>query len=104
MRSTKTIAVAKRPSKKPSPQPAARLVRSGKVARWGNSLAFRIPQEVAERLNLTDGGRISLEVDGSSFTVRPVRRKWTEAELLQGVTPEMVGGEIDWGDPVGKEV
>lgn len=32
------------------------------------------------------------------------RKKWTEAELLRGVTPDMVGGEIDWGDPVGKEI
>ena len=32
------------------------------------------------------------------------RRKWIEAELLKRVTPKMVGGEVDWGEPVGKEV
>ncbi|MFM2303840.1 MAG: hypothetical protein RLZZ135_1250, partial [Cyanobacteriota bacterium] len=25
-------------------------------------------------------------------------------ELLEGVTPELIGGEYDWGTPVGKEV
>jgi antitoxin MazE len=80
------------------------LVRNSKVARWGNSLAFRIPQVVADRLRLTDGGQVSVEMEADSFTVRPVRKKWSESELLQGVTPEMVDGEIDWGDSVGKEV
>jgi len=32
------------------------------------------------------------------------RKKWTERELLRGVTPKMVGGEINWGPPVGKEI
>jgi antitoxin MazE len=83
---------------------AVSIVRNSKVARWGNSLAFRIPQDVVDRLNLTDGGQVSVEVRDDAFTVRPVRKKWTEAELLRGVTPDMVGGEIHWGDPVGKEI
>jgi antitoxin MazE len=81
----------------------SKVVRSGKVARWGNSLAFRIPQDIVEKLKLTEGGQVSMEVSSDSFTVRPVRKKWTEAELLRGVTPDIVGGEIDWGGPVGKE-
>lgn len=83
---------------------ARQPLRHSKVARWGNSLAFRIPQEIAEQLSLTDGEQVSVEVRSGALTVRPVRKKWTENELLQGVTPEMVGGEIDWGLPVGKEV
>jgi hypothetical protein len=34
---------------------------------------------------------------------RRSRRKWAEAELLNGVEPKMVSGEVDWGPPVGKE-
>jgi antitoxin MazE len=83
---------------------AAKVIRSGKVARWGNSLAFRIPQDIVEKLSLTEGGKVSMELSSDSFTVRPMRKKWTEAELLRGVTPDMVGGEVDWGGPVGKEV
>jgi len=85
--------------RRPAPPPA----RDSKVSRWGNSLAFRIPQDVVDHLNLTDGGHISVEVRGNSFTVRPLRKKWTEAELLQGVTPDIVGGEVNWGGPIGKE-
>ena len=82
------------------------LVTNGKVARWGNSLGLRIPREVVNRLNLKDGAAVSLEIGPDSVTIRPMRprKKWTEAELLKGVTPQMVKGEIDWGGPVGKEI
>jgi antitoxin MazE len=82
------------------------LVKNGKVARWGNSLGLRIPREAVDRLNLKDGADVSLEIGPNSVIIRPtrLRKKWTEAELLKGVTPEMIKGEIDWGGPVGKEV
>jgi len=83
-----------------------RMVKNGRIARWGNSLGLRIPREVVDRLNLKDGAPVSLEIGADSVTIRPTRprKKWTEAELLKGVTPQMVKGEIDWGGPVGKEV
>lgn len=77
---------------------------NSRVARWGSSLGVRIPAQVAQQLNLKPGEQVSVEAHAGSLTIRPVRRKWTEAELLKGVTPSMVGGEIDWGDPVGSEV
>jgi antitoxin MazE len=81
--------------------------RSSRIAKWGNSLGVRIPQEAAKQLHLQDGGQVSVEVMKDSLVIRPVRRarkKWTEKELLKGVTPEIVGGEMDWGPPVGKEL
>ncbi|HZL38035.1 MAG TPA: AbrB/MazE/SpoVT family DNA-binding domain-containing protein [Tepidisphaeraceae bacterium] len=71
------------------------------ISRWGNSLGLRIPQEAVDRLKLGAGAQVSLEVDSNSITIRPVRktRKWTEAQLLKGVTPGMIGGEIGWGKP-----
>ena len=35
---------------------------------------------------------------------RPRRSKYTLAQLLDGVTPENVHAEVDFGGPVGKEV
>lgn len=76
----------------------------GKVARWGNSLALRIPQEAARKLGLTEGSDVSVVVKDQSITVRRSRRITTLDELLEGVTPETAGGEIDFGPPVGKEI
>jgi antitoxin MazE len=76
------------------------------LSRWGNSLGLRILQEAANRLNLKPGTRVSVELDVDSITIRRIRagRKRTAADLFKGVKPNMVGGEVDWGPPVGKEV
>lgn len=43
-----------------------------KISRWGNSLAMRIPAEVAQRMGLGDGSRVeaSLSSDGT-LALRP---------------------------------
>lgn len=80
--------------------------RDTTLSRWGNSLGLRIPREATDQLNLRAGAKVTVEIGPDSLTIRPVRkrRKWTEAELLKGVTPQNSGGEIDWGGPLGKEV
>ena len=95
-----------KPSKPRKAEAAAAFRRSSTVSRWGNSLGVRIPQEAVDRLKLQPGARVSFQVRADSITITPVRksRKWTEAELLKGVTPEAVAGEIDWGAPRGREV
>jgi antitoxin MazE len=44
------------------------------VAKWGNSLALRIPSEVVRRLGLRDGSTVEaqLTVDGS-LSIRPAQ-------------------------------
>lgn len=80
--------------------------RDSTLTRWGNSLGVRIPQGAADRLKLKPGVQVSVEVGPNAITIRPLRprRKWSEAELLKGVTPAMVGGEVDWRGPVGREI
>ena len=67
-----------------------------KVARWGNSLGVRIPQEGVERLKLKEGESVKVRVKGDTITIRraTARRKWTERELLKGVTPAMCGPDL----------
>lgn len=76
-----------------------------KVARWGNSLGVRIPQEGVEQLKLKEGESVSVRVKGDTITIRRTksRKKWTEAELLKGITPAMCGPELI-PDRVGKEL
>ena len=97
--------MAARGSKQRSKPAVVMARRKSTVSQWGNSLGLRIPQEAADQLKLKAGEQVSLEVRSDSITIRPMRqrRKWTEAELLKGVTPAAVGREVDWGGPVGKE-
>ncbi len=75
-----------------------------KVSRWENDLAIRIPKDVAEAMNLHEGDFARIGIDSAPpHEVRKKRKKWTGAELLEGVTPEMCGPEII-ADRVGKEL
>ncbi len=56
-----------------------------KVAKWGNSLAIRLPAEVVEALDLKEGEDI--EIVGADYAGRilGVGRKLTRIELLQAL-------------------
>ena len=41
----------------------------GKVARWGNSLGFRIPQESVDRLELKEGETVNVRVKGDTINI-----------------------------------
>jgi len=53
------------------------------VAKWGNSLAVRIPAAVAETLDLKEGDEIEISVVGKrDFKIaRERRREWAIEEL-----------------------
>ncbi|MFY7917554.1 MAG: AbrB/MazE/SpoVT family DNA-binding domain-containing protein [Rubrivivax sp.] len=56
------------------------------IAKWGNSLALRIPSEIVRRLGLREGATVEaqLTVDGS-LSIRPAQwnRKAFAAELTE---------------------
>ena len=81
------------------------LQKVSKVTKWGNSLGLRIPQEGVDQLKLKEGESVSLRIKGDSITIRRVRprKKWTEAELLKGITPETCGPDLI-PDRAGKEL
>ena len=84
---------------------ASPIEKTSKVARWGNSLGVRIPREGVEQLGLREGESVKVEVRNGSIIIRPAkqRKKWTEAELLKGITPGMWGPELIRGR-AGKEI
>jgi antitoxin MazE len=57
------------------------------VMKWGNSLAVRLPKQVAAEARFQQGDRICLEVDESG-TVRIKRAFPTLDELVSQITPE----------------
>jgi antitoxin MazE len=73
------------------------------IARWGNSLALRLPRHVAREANLSEGAPVEVEARDGSIVVTPVRKKFKLAELLAAMPPEARTGEYDWGKPQGEE-
>jgi len=69
------------------------------VQQWGNSLAVRIPQLLAEKLGLSEGSTI--DMDGSEESIVITKAKFTLNELL--ATYDAREQEADWGPGRGKE-
>lgn len=74
------------------------------IAKWGHSLAVRIPRTVAETARLREGDRLSVSAgrDGA-VTIRLARPKYRLADLVAKITPGNRHSETDWGKPVGRE-
>ena len=75
------------------------------VAKWGNSLAVRIPQHLAKDLDLIEGIEVDLDVVDGNLVIKPRRRKrYSLDELIDAIAPENLHGEIDSGTAVGNEL
>lgn len=75
------------------------------VAKWGNSLAVRIPRTILREAGMEEGDYLSLDVAGDgSIVLRSTKPKYSLDELVMGITPGNCHRETDWGPPVGKEV
>lgn len=79
------------------------MTMNGKISTWGNSLALRIPRDYAQTLGLTSETVVTLELSHEGLMIRPVRQRPSLDDLLRGVTPELVGGEEEWGAAQGRE-
>lgn len=75
------------------------------VAKWGNSLAVRIPQNLAKEIHLAEGAQIDLSVVNGTLVMKPrIRKRYSLDELINEITPENLHGEIDGGIAVGNEI
>lgn len=75
------------------------------VAKWGNSLAVRIPQHVVKEIQLTEGTEVDLVVIDGNLVIKPrPRRRYSLEELIVAITPENLHSEVETGVAVGNEV
>ncbi|RAU23091.1 hypothetical protein CU669_02690 [Paramagnetospirillum kuznetsovii] len=73
------------------------------ISRWGNSLAVRLPRQVAEGAGLGEGTTVELDVVDGVVRLTPTRPSYTLADLLVGVTAENVPDSFD-DSPHGAEL
>jgi antitoxin MazE len=75
------------------------------VAKWGNSLALRIPNAFARELDVREGVSVDISVSDGALVIRPVegRHIYDLDALLRGITEENRHGEIATGQSVGRE-
>lgn len=75
------------------------------TAKWGNSLAIRIPKNLAEELALTEKSTVDLSVVEGKIVITPqTTPSYSLEELLEVITPDNLHGEVDSGLATGNEV
>ncbi len=63
-----------------------------KVAKWGNSLAVRLPKPVADDLGLTPGCEVELHRDGSRLTMETANRRAIPRYRLEDLLAQIKPG------------
>jgi antitoxin MazE len=75
------------------------------VKQWGNSAVVRIPKPLLKSAGLEVDSPIEINVVDGQLVIDPVKvGEYALDDLLAGITPENVHGEVDFGKPEGREV
>ncbi len=79
------------------------------VAKWGDSLAVRLPDEVVNAMHLYDGESVDVVAVDGAIRINPTEAAQTIEDWFKGKTDEEWWAEyrtatIDWGPDVGREI
>ncbi len=77
------------------------------IAKWGNSLGFRIPRGIADSLNIRAGDTLDLTpADGGLLIkkVTPTAKSYALADVLTSFAPASAQAAVDFGAPQGEEI
>ena len=77
----------------------------GRVQKWGNSLALRIPKSFADEIGLGENSSVQLMIKEGTLVVTPEGElKWRLDELLEKVTDDNIHREWETGAAEGDEI
>lgn len=78
-----------------------------KIQKWGNSQGLRLPKQVLEDARIAVGDDVDVTTRDGMIVIAPARRvrgKQSLKELVSSIPENYEPEEMDWGEPVGKEV
>jgi len=78
-----------------------------RIQRWGNSQGLRLAKQVLEDACISVGDDVDVTARDGMIVIAPVRRvrgKQSLQELVSRIPRNYKTREIDWGEPVGREV
>ena len=78
------------------------------LGRWGKSLALRLPQDIASKLDLREGDILEVDTNADTVVIQRAKRGFTLQDLFAGRSPAewraLYAGAYDWGPDVGREI
>ncbi len=78
-----------------------------KVQKWGNSQGLRLAKEVLATARIAVGDEVDVIPRHGVIIISPVRRvreKQSLQKLVSRIPENYKTEEIDWGEPVGREI
>jgi len=79
------------------------MAKEQKIAKWGNSLAVRIPQNLADQAGMAIGTPVEVKASDGKLVIVPKVPEYDIRDLVKRITKDNQHELIDWGPPVGKE-
>ena len=74
-----------------------------RFAKWGNSVALRVPSKVAAALGITPGSVADLDLKRDKLIITPRSHTYSLDDLVSGITADNLHHEIQTGRTVGAE-
>jgi antitoxin MazE len=78
-----------------------------KIQKWGNSQGIRLAKNLLADAQLGVGDEVDITVKDGIIIVTPAKRirgRHNLKDLVARIPENYQAGEVDWGEPVGKEV
>jgi antitoxin MazE len=78
-----------------------------KIQKWGNSQGLRLSKQLLEDVNISVGDNVDVSTSDGLIVISPTRRvrgKQNLQELISLIPEGYEAEELDWGEPVGKEI
>jgi antitoxin MazE len=71
------------------------MLMRAQISRWGNSLAVRLPRQLADSAGLGEGTAVELDIIDGTVRLTPARPSYTLTQLLAGITPDNIPESFD---------
>jgi antitoxin MazE len=78
-----------------------------RIRKWGNSQGLRLARQVLEDAHISVGDEVDVTTRDGMIVIAPARRirgKQSLQELVSRIPKDYKTEEVDWGEPVGREV
>ncbi len=78
-----------------------------RIQKWGNCQGLRLTKNLLSDAHLGVGDEVDISVRDGVIIVKPAKKmrgKHSLEDLVARIPENYQTGEIDWGEPVGKEV
>jgi len=75
------------------------------VNKWGNALGVRFPLAFVKEIGLKKGEKIRMTLDNGKIIIEPaIKSHHTWEKMVDSIPQDSRGGEVRWGEDVGKEI